>query len=518
MRLEYQRVDQLPPLAWLAILDFERGVAAAYGGSSVVATPDWIFEGAWAGPLELGGFHRTQTVFGSGLHVEGNRVFVCPPTTTLESVYYYPLSGQRVLVSNSPVALMAVTDDRPRLDQTNYLRLFETARFGPDSYVKTIRLRRGALGRVLFRCVEFTRNSPPRILPRPAPPRFDSFHSYRTYVAQQLKLLVDNASSKARERRYSLMATISSGYDSPTCAVFAHELGCRQAVSLKEAREQFGNAADSGDEVAKHLGMEIRLFDRLAYLNDSSRYEAQFVSVGLGAEDIVFASFGAALRGKCLLTGMLGDKVWGFDWENIGLNIARADNGGGSLGEFRLDTDFVHVAVPFVGILGQRDILAISLSREMEPWRIGGEYDRPIARRIVESSGVHRGAFGVSKKAITVTKGQVASFEKLNPQAAIEYKSFLELHALSDTTPRWWRRACWRAAHFFVERLVWRKPRLPPWLKRIVNTLESRTSVLEPPSGPSTWLYHWSVDARSSAFRALRSAVDKETGVHAEEA
>jgi len=224
------------------------------------------------------------------------------------------------------------------------------------------------------------------------------------------------------------------------------------------------------------------------------------------------------LRGKCVMTGMLGDKVWGFDWENIGLNIARADNGGGSLGEFRLDTDFVHVAVPYVGILGQRDILAISLSREMEPWRIGGEYDRPIARRIVESSGVRRGAFGVSKKAVTVSIGlpTVFSFEKLHPQTAIEYKSFLQLHSLPDTTPRWWRRARWQAAHFLVQRLVWRKARMPPWLKRIVNTLECWTSVLEPPSGPSTWLYHWSVDARSGAFRALRSAVDKKAGAHAQ--
>jgi hypothetical protein len=37
---------------------------------------------------------------------------------------------------------------------------------------------------------------------------------------------------------------------------------------------------------------------------------------------------------------------------------------------------------------------------EMEPWRFHNAYDRPIARRIAETSGVNREAFGMTKKRV----------------------------------------------------------------------------------------------------------------------
>jgi hypothetical protein len=36
----------------------------------------------------------------------------------------------------------------------------------------------------------------------------------------------------------------------------------------------------------------------------------------------------------------------------------------------------------------------------MKPWSLGNDYDRPIARRIAESSGVPREAFGIQKKGV----------------------------------------------------------------------------------------------------------------------
>src|SRR5207245_159892 len=39
----------------------------------------------------------------------------------------------------------------------------------------------------------------------------------------------------------------------------------------------------------------------------------------------------------------------------------------------------------------------------MAPWRIGGDYDRPIPRRLAESAGVPRPWFGLKKKAVVIT-------------------------------------------------------------------------------------------------------------------
>ena len=41
------------------------------------------------------------------------------------------------------------------------------------------------------------------------------------------------------------------------------------------------------------------------------------------------------------------------------------------------------------------------MSNEMDPYRIGGNYDRPVPRRIVEEAGVARLLFGQTKKAAT---------------------------------------------------------------------------------------------------------------------
>jgi hypothetical protein len=65
--------------------------------------------------------------------------------------------------------------------------------------------------------------------------------------------------------------------------------------------------------------------------------------------------------------------------------------------EFRLRVGFVKVAIPFFGAARAEDIDKISNSGEMEFWRLGNDYDKPIPRRILETAGVPRGLFGVRK-------------------------------------------------------------------------------------------------------------------------
>ena len=74
-------------------------------------------------------------------------------------------------------------------------------------------------------------------------------------------------------------------------------------------------------------------------------------------------------------------------------DIKRGDISGSSLGEFRLVRDFVHVPVPFIGCRRHEDVWRISNAAGMQPYSIGGHYDRPVARRLLESAGVPRDAF-----------------------------------------------------------------------------------------------------------------------------
>jgi hypothetical protein len=70
--------------------------------------------------------------------------------------------------------------------------------------------------------------------------------------------------------------------------------------------------------------------------------------------------------------------------------------------EFRLSAGFINCAVPFWGARHIHQVVAISRHPSMKPWDVPGDYSRPICRRIIESAGVPRAAFGRKKLAGSV--------------------------------------------------------------------------------------------------------------------
>ena len=67
------------------------------------------------------------------------------------------------------------------------------------------------------------------------------------------------------------------------------------------------------------------------------------------------------------------------------------------MNEFRLRTGMLVFDVPAIAGIHCHDVHRISRSPEMEPWSIGGDYDRPIPRRIAEEAGIPREGFGQEK-------------------------------------------------------------------------------------------------------------------------
>jgi hypothetical protein len=64
-----------------------------------------------------------------------------------------------------------------------------------------------------------------------------------------------------------------------------------------------------------------------------------------------------------------------------------------------LRLDYIFVPVPTFGILQQPSVLALATTEDMRPWRVGGNYDSPVARRIAEEAGLPRGSFADTKRA-----------------------------------------------------------------------------------------------------------------------
>lgn len=228
-----------------------------------------------------------------------------------------------------------------------------------------------------------------------------TFHDYSAFLLSEVRRVAENAAAPQRRLRYKLLATISSGYDSPASAVVARAAGCTEAITLSEAHPAFTVRNDSGSRIAEQLGLEVTEFDYYASSNGASDFpEAEFIASGHGGDDIPLGAAEAELTGRLLCTGYHGDKVWDKNDKHPSRSIERGGISGCSLTEFRLRSGFLNLPIPFIGCTRHPEIHRISNAPEMVPWSIGGNYDRPIPRRIVEEAGVQRELFGQAKKGV----------------------------------------------------------------------------------------------------------------------
>jgi len=167
----------------------------------------------------------------------------------------------------------------------------------------------------------------------------------------------------------------------------------RQGYRLYDAP---GPEDDSGAGIGHVLGLDVTTVS-VGDHDTPPQSVPEFAACG-DDMDRTFGYLAGELPRTLFFTGMQGDAVWDVktppsrELPRDGFSV------GSSLGEFRLRTGFVHVPVPFFGAVRQPEIGALSQSPEMRPWSIGGTYDRPIPRRIVEEKGVPRESFGRVKK------------------------------------------------------------------------------------------------------------------------
>jgi hypothetical protein len=234
-------------------------------------------------------------------------------------------------------------------------------------------------------------------VPKPQVSRdFSSFESYRSFLDQSMHRLSVNALAEERARPFELIATLSSGYDSPTVTVLARHVGCQQVFGFDRAR---GDHNDSGAPIAELLGVRYHALETSAWRSKPMAAVPFLATLASGGSSVLYKGAEPLLGGKVVFTGYHGDKVWGTKPTDPGHEFVRTDTAGVDLSEYRLWAGFIHCPVPFLGIRQIRDINAISTSAELAPWNATTNYNRPICRRIVEEQGVPRAMFAVRKKA-----------------------------------------------------------------------------------------------------------------------
>ncbi len=399
MKFTFREITGWPKLAWVAVSPDKSDTLEILHGSCVEVTDDWCVEAAWAGPFAQGDFDLTDMVFGTGIRLRNGEAVFVSSGSVMDRLFFGKDKG-RWFFSNSFAAILAVSG-LSLLDNHPYKIDMHSISKGLNHYLKTIPLKDGNIEILYFNNLAFD-GSHVREVTKPDSARdFKNFDDYFGYLSGVAKRIGENICASDRSTQIVPFAPVSSGYDSPVVAIVARHAGCRHSATIKSARSVLRKRSDSGEEIAKRLNLECPVYER----NTSEFEHEEYVWAVRGdPDDLNMTIFDYPGSLTLLFTGIFGDTVWSRDFSRplekepmIGY-----DGIGLGLSEFRLLKGMFHCPVPLMGIRHIGAIRNITSSAEMAPYTLNTDYDKPIARRIVESAGVPRGSFALQKSATSL--------------------------------------------------------------------------------------------------------------------
>lgn len=429
-------VEAWPCLAWVAVCR-PRAKIQVLHGRRVELHPNWFGEIVWDGKFDHGDFDQTDHAFGSGGRLRDGQMTFVSSASVVDRLHTHRV-GDATLVSNSLAALLAVADIRVLPHFARYPALFRSICKGIKNYEREIPVHGGKIRLVYmsnlrWNGVELSPENKPMVQ-RP----LNCFSDYRGQLRICLKNLGDNWQSPERRFPWKGLSTISTGYDSPTVSVLGRDAGLTDTLSITTGR---GGDNDDGSRISRALGLTAHTAERDGWRKQPEA-ELPFLASDAKGEDVYFAGADSLLSGKVLLTGYGGTRVWGKKAE-LSLDFQRNDQSGLSHTEARLHHGYLHLPVPFLIARQVRDLRKITEGREMDPWRVSGDYDCPLARRIVEQAGIPREWFGMHKKAASVLLFDRGSF--LSVESDRQFRRWYR-HKVGG------RRRAWDAARHQMER------------------------------------------------------------------
>ncbi len=507
-QFDMRRQPTVPPLAWVAAVRPRRVTVDC--GESVRTFDGGLVEGTWVGSADPAQLPESTTVFGSGMVVRDGNLFAVPPTHHLECIYYARTS-EAVAVSNSLVGLLAATG--LELDPAvNYPgRFLESVRsvwMIDEPRDGRLRLRHqrfeiptttvpitGWFVENLLITPDLTVEASRR--PREAP--FASFADYKARITAATASLIANGAP------YKPVVALSAGYDSTAVAavVAAAAPGQVSAVGFATARPPRGSTQegdDSGAAAAAVLGMPFTTYERGAYKSRDDLAEAELLASGMAGEDTVLLSLEPALERAMLINGYWGGPEFAFSTRDAYQKVAPITTSGAGITEYRLRADFAWVPLPLFGAIRTLDAPNLLDRSEMDPFRVGGHYDRPIPRRLIEEAGIKRGTFAQAKRAATALPPR-DGFTVFSPAT----RQSIERFVAGQQGKVAWRR---RRPFSPVERAIVRTGRRLR-LQRLTGALERRQTALthfEPRLG--NVLLRWAVSVVSQRYAAVRTLLD----------
>lgn len=441
MKFSYECKDKFPPLAWLAKIPRGGMNIHVLVGTHVEIADEYFVEGAWSDDYSKVNFPECEWFCGTGAVLRPDSVIIASPTDLYAALYIVENKNE-IIISNSMPCIMASAGLRLKPDILGYDVLFNQNilrgiyNYNPNIPVvkkggKKV-LPQGTLRMILFRNIVVSNEGIVDIKIKDKTKGFSNFDEYYSRLLTAMKMLARNGSDSRRKYRYGVTSLISSGYDAACCSAIAREAGATKALTFA-AKGKYKD--DSGVNAAKYLGFdEIIEKDAYDYMQRNDFPEIKSLSCGDLGTQISFTAFEEEYRNNLVFSGQNGDMVWnknrGYQDINDEYRIIWRNSEIGMC-ESHLHQCYIPVTMTSFGILHWRDLYRISNSDEMKKWSVGGDYDRPIPRRILEERGLPRESFGRKKYGA----GFFYAFDwnkrllsRLSPNSAVSFHNYVKRH------------------------------------------------------------------------------------------
>jgi hypothetical protein len=501
MRFQYHEVPTLPPLAWGARVDRASDTVSVFHGTLVETRSEGFIEGAWNDAYGPFNFIAATIIVGTGATLDRGRVRFTTSTDHMGPLFSI-VKGDSVFVSNSPAFAMSVSQEQPDDIYPFYgydlIRIYRQGQHCPDG---RLRLRSGlSLGVHFATIITIDERGSLRFDRHRLCEPFGDYQSYKALLLDGLRELFENGSDPSRKQTYRPIVSLSNGYDSTAAAALARGAGCVEALAFVDEHRD-DPEGDSGAVNARLLGMRCEEYSRWEYIRLDGRAEAEFAYAAANSM-VSLAAAEDQLRACILLNGDFGDTIWVPKSAKVGGHLSRTwlrYTLGITQIEFRLRVGYQGIAVPCIGARRNQAVHDVTVSEEMRPWSIGGDYDRPIPRRIAEEAGLPRDRFGVRKAA--TGHSHLNDPSRFSERSLNDYRNFVsQRHAeVPRHIYRYWRaRARW---HHYLLKTFGRRDRQyvrsTPLQRRFPFILNARPI-------PASWEYmftfQWSVASTRSRY------------------
>jgi hypothetical protein len=498
MKLVFKLYPSLPSLSWAA--EITADAALIHHGPGLEHGDDWLVDGCWPSRFEDGPpTNYVDGLFAFIVRADHNDLIIDCPTHPLERIFLLR-NAAKIIASPSIPFVLALSGADVDPAYPDYMFDFVRAISRISENIGAMPLGGGrTLENIVNRRVTINERLETKIEYRPFERSFRSFEEYHEFLLQTLASLRDNAASPARRAgTFGLASTISAGYDSPMLCIMAKRLGLPDAITFQAP----GDTADSGAHLAPYIGIDVHKIDRHAFQKQPGFPEVEFLATGARAEDVVLAGAADYFRNKAVISGIFAE-VTDPQSKYTSPDIMRTNTVGCGMLEFRWRVGFQFLTVGHAGCMGMMSLKALSNRKEMLPWMLGGNYDRPFARRIIEGAGIPRGSFAKQKIGMISVKFDVSDDELkrvMNPHSHAALMAYIEREKSKRPLPARLKRIVKYGA-YRAERAINRKLHDAGIADKIATSFDPRHQSIP---AHSSYLAPWAIRVQKEIYaRAL---------------